>query len=217
MRQTKAAEQLIKYVQAEFGEHLAALMLGDYGSRRRRQWQTFLVTLSDRDQKLELNIEIKTEHRWGLACGQEPLVIIALLKLMLSRDELHTGRSSYTYQELLMLLGWRDSKRSRDRICDAIDINFIQSFNLSSDGDEIQTPMFYLRRQHMMTGYEFIDKVKGSEQWGEIGSYRGDFLIDFNLDFIRALRERSLLGINWNLVTDVTRLPLADGISEELI
>ena len=193
------------------------LLLGDYGSRQRRLTQVFLVTIFDGNQELKLNLEIKTEDRWGLTCGREPLVVIALLKLLFARSDVLTGRASYTYEEVLKLLGWKDTKRSRDDIRDSIDINFIQSYNLSEKRDAPETPLFYLRRQHFITGYEFIESADDSDQWGEVAFYRGDFLIDFNPDFIYALRERSLLGIDWNRVTDVTRFHEIERLSEEPI
>ena len=197
------------------GEHLATLLLGDYGSQQRRLSQIFLLTVSGADHEPTFRVEVTTDHRWGLTCGREPLVIVALLRLLFSRSELLIGRASYSYQEVLQLLGWRDMKRSRDDIRDAIDINFIQSFNLSSEGDGTQTPLSYRRRQHLMTGYEFFDDGDEPYQQNAVEHHRGDFQIDFNLDFIRGLRERRLLGIDWNLVRSVTRSHQFEALSEE--
>jgi hypothetical protein len=213
-KQNEATQRLISFINEEFGEQLAALLLGDYGSRQRRLSQIFLLYLSGGEQELPLKVEIITDHKWGLTCGREPLVIMALLKLLFLRKELLTGRASYSYQEVLHLLGWRDTKQSQDDIRDSIDINFIQSFNLSAEGDDTRTPLFYRRRQHMMTGYEFFDERDESDQPSEVGHHRADFQIDFNLDFILSLRERKLLGIDWNLVTSVTRSHQVEGLSE---
>jgi hypothetical protein len=214
-RKEEAAQRLISFINDECGEHLAALLLGDYGSRQRRLSQIFLLTTSGRDHGPTLRVEITTDHRWGLTCGREPLVIMALLKLLLLRSELLTGRASYSYQEVLQLLGWRDTKRSRDDIRDAVDINFIQSFNLSAEGDDTRTPLFYRRRQHMMTGYEFFDERDESDQPNDVGHHRADFQIYFDLDFIMSLRERTMLDIDWTQVTSVTRSHQFEGLSEE--
>lgn len=213
----EAARQLIKFIHDEFGEHLSALLLGDYGSRQRRLSQIFSVTVSGSDREVKFNVEITTKDKWGLTCGQEPLVMLTLLKLLLSRHDLKTGKASYTYQEVLWLLGWRETKRSRDNIRDAIDINFVQSFNLWADIDEPQTPMDFRRRLHLLTAYDFFTEEDEGKGWGERGVYRGDFSIDFNLNFILGLRERSLLGIDWNTVTSIKRYPQVEGLSEETI
>jgi hypothetical protein len=199
------------------GEHLATLLLGDYGDHQRRLSQTFLITIAGGDQEDDLNVEVKTQDRWGLTCGQEPLVMVALLNILFTRKDLLIGRASYSYQEVLNLLGWKDTKKSRDDIRDAVDITFIQSFNLSADLNDPETPMSYLRRQHPIMGYEFIENknTRGSDLGSNRNSYRGDFMIDFNLDFIRMLRERLLLGINWNLVSSVTRCFEMEELSEE--
>lgn len=213
IKRKEAARRLISFINDEFGEHLAALLLGDYCSSQRRLSQISLVTVSTGTQELMLNVEIKTGDKWGLTCGQEPLVMIVLLKLLFARRQLLTGTASYTYEEVLHLLGWKDSKQSRDDIGDAIDINFIQSFNLSAHTAE--TPMSFQKRQHMVAGYEFIEAADNTESGCETSLYRGDFLIDFNFDFIRCLRERSLLGIDWNLVTSIVRCHEGEGLSEE--
>ncbi|MGB7926398.1 MAG: hypothetical protein WCF57_24365 [Pyrinomonadaceae bacterium] len=212
-KQDNDARRLISFIHRECGEHLATLLLGDYGSRQRRLSHIFLLSLSG-DRELPLKVEITTDHKWGLTCGREPLVIIALLQSLFLRNELRTGRASYSYQEVLHLLGWRDTKESRDDIRDALDITFIQSFNLSADLHDPATPMSYLRRQHMLKGYEFIAGT-GPATRSSTASYRGDFLIDFDLDFIISLRARRLLGIDWNLVTSVTRSHEFEGLSEE--
>lgn len=211
----EAAELLIKFIHDEFGEHLSALLLGDYGSRQRRLSQIFSVTVSGADGEVMFNVEITTEGKWGLTCGLEPLVMLTLLKLLFARHDLNRGKASYTYEEVLWLLGWRETKRSRDDIRDAIDINFVQSFNLWADMDEPQTPMDYRGRLRLLTAYEFFTEEDKGKGWGERGVYRGDFSIDFNLDFILGLRERSLLGIDWNMVTSVRRCHEAEGLSEE--
>jgi hypothetical protein len=213
--QKEAAQRLISFIKDELGEHLATLLLGDYGSHQRRLSQTFLVIINDKGQELMLNVEVKTQDQWGLTCDQEPLVAIGLLKLLFARKKFLTGRASYSYQEVLNLLSWRDTKKSRDDIRDALDITFIQSFNLSADLHDPETPMSYLRRQHLMLGYEFLESTDDSNQWGERSSYRGDFLIDFNLNFIRGLREKSLLGINWNQVISIKRCHEVEGLSKE--
>jgi hypothetical protein len=212
-KRKEATQRLISFINEVCGEHLATLLLGDYGNPQRRLSQIFLVTVKDRTQELVLNVEIKTEDKWGLTCGQEPLVMIALLKLLFARRKLLTGTASYTYEEVLHLLGWRDTRQSRHDIKDAIDINFIQSFNLSADTAE--TPVSFRRRQHMMAGYGFIEAADNSDSLGETSLYRGDFLIDFNLDFVQGLCKRSLLGINWNLVIAMKRCHEIEGLSEE--
>lgn len=143
--------------------------------------------------------------------------MITLLKLLLARREILTGRASYSYQEVLNFLGWRDTKKSRNDIRDSVDINFLQSFNLWVDVSGVHTPMDYLRRLRILTAYEFFTDADESETRSERGLYRGDFSIDFNLDFIRSLRERSLLGLDWNLVIEVTRIHELESLSEEPI
>jgi hypothetical protein len=106
------AHSLTTFVYQTFGQQFGALLLAGYGAK-----------LSSKHRKLYFT---ETEARWVIElvtrrqpCRDEPLVLAALLKLLLSQPSL-SQYLEFDLDELLSMLQWRNSAGARQRVETAI-------------------------------------------------------------------------------------------------
>lgn len=103
---------LVTFVYDTFGQQFGGLLLTGYGAEPRRVRRMLYITESESGVETDWVIRLVTSH---LPCRDEPLVLAALLKLLLS----HANISQYLRfepGELLTILQWRDDGSTRRQV-----------------------------------------------------------------------------------------------------
>lgn len=197
----EAARQLLMFARTEFGEHLCALLLSGYGEERRTLVRPYEVTIRDGAREVKKRLKLVTDDPSGLPSQDEPLILLALLRLLWIGGQERTSDVSYAHERLLRVLDWPDTGQARAGIDHAIE----RYFNLALAKEEAvevsldEELVTRLTSQRMVIGYDYAEEVEDEEE--ELSE---EGRVIFNPDFIEGLQAQSLLNINWNLVTSIT-------------
>jgi hypothetical protein len=104
------------FIKRTFGDQMGAILLAGYGSE---------VGLREASQGVLGAAEGGGEEIWvieisgNLPHGEEPLVLAALLKLLLSKGPLGV-RFDFAVEDVLAELGWQDRRFARDAVDNAV-------------------------------------------------------------------------------------------------
>jgi len=200
-----SVRQLLAFASAEFGDHLSGLLLSGYGGGAAARQRSYAVLTRDGSgQQQEHIVKVATEHHSGLPSGQEPLVLLALLKLLIAGKGLETGRVIYTHKAVSRVIGWEYSPATGE----AVDAAVMRYFHLSYGQEEsVSIPsggplMRYSQSRRLITGYDYQDEVEASGGRGARSYNR----VTFRREFIEQLRGRSLFDFDWEHVISVRPL-----------
>lgn len=191
---TGAARRLLSFATAEFGEYLSGLLLSGYGVDQIVLRRRYVVSLQD-DGGQEITVEVATDDSKGLPAGWEPLVLLALLKLLPGGRSL-TVTVSYSLRELLKKLGLTagDGRAVERAIEGYYDLSFIKYDAIEPSLREfpparmrVLRPIIEWEREEETVGGNRLIIHKGGQ-------------VKFNPDFVEQLKGRSLLGIEWQRV-----------------
>jgi hypothetical protein len=122
---TRQERRLLKFALDRCGEMLTRFLLAGFGAEKVAPRWTFAITFIGADGSLQKRRLLIMTHEpadgssW-LPRGRDPLVLIALLRLLL-----HEGRRAgdtlvFREAEVLKLLGWADTEERRDEINEAV-------------------------------------------------------------------------------------------------
>jgi len=197
---TGAVRQLLSFAKTEFGEHLTELLLSGYDVEQVVLRRRYTVNLQG-DSGREITVEVATDASTGLPAGWEPLVLVALLKLLLASGRSPTVSVSYSLRELLkkLSLSAGDRRAVEQAIEDYYHLSFIKHEVVevvAGEGPVGRTRVLrpiveWERREETASGDRLVVPKDGR--------------VRFNAEFVEQLKERSLLGIEWNLIQSLIR------------
>jgi hypothetical protein len=197
--------RLLAFANAEFGDRLSELLLSGYGGGAAARQRSYAVLTRDGSgQAQEHMIKVATDHPSGLPSGREPLVLIALLKLLFAGTGLQTGRVVYAHKAVSEMIGWERSPETGEAVDAAVTRYFHlfygkeESMSIDSGG----TLMKHSQSRRLITGYDHQDEVEPSAGRG-VRSYNR---VTFRREFIEQLRGRSLFDFDWGHVISVRPL-----------
>lgn len=107
-----SAHPLTTYVYETFGQRFSGLLLNGYGVESGRARRRLYVTESEGGMETNWVIRLVTSR---LPCRDEPLVLAALLKLLLSHPSI-SQYLNFEPGELFTTLQWRDNASTRRRV-----------------------------------------------------------------------------------------------------
>lgn len=198
--------QLVGFAVRRFGRPLTRFLLSGLGEKGRPRAWGFAITFRDgRGAVRTRRVRVVPDDRPDLACRvprrREPLVVLALLRLLIGDRQSFPSRLSYGQEEVLTLLGWEDTRTARRAIDEAVSryAALYYEWTLSA-GEMAEAGLRSFRGEsRFVTGYGYQNTREG-------GRVRRTFSeVSFNPEFVAELTERSLFGVNWNRTLSVTR------------
>jgi hypothetical protein len=194
-------QSLLDFAREQFGEHLSQFLLAGLEAEDEVQIWLFTVTFTDgqgvnqcREIKVEADerpdiITLLPRHR-------EPLVILALLRLLIVEGEMTAASLYYEPKEVLDLLGWKDSVKSRLIINEAIERYFSISYywRLSDEELKQRNLSFYNGQSRIVSGYSRYH----AEEEGRSKSLLD--MVEFAAPFVEGLMSRRMFDLDWNSV-----------------
>jgi hypothetical protein len=181
---------LTRFVYETFGQQFGDLILAGYGAEPGGGRRKLSLTESDEGAEAHWVIELVAYRH---PCGDEPLVLAALLKLLLSRRVI-SQPLEFEMGELLAELRWPDSSDTRRRVDETIVSYVGLLYDKRADGRRAQTTSeggYY----HLLTSY--VRGAKSASGESPAGG-RGVYFDDSFISFIRGLKEGRVYfaGIN---------------------
>lgn len=184
---------LVSFVYQRLGQQFGDLLLAGYNELPSRTMKQFTYNETEDGIEIEWVIELIADT---MPCYDEPLVLAALLKLLLSRPDLLTSLDFQT-GELIAELKWRNSPHTSKRI-DQIISSYVK---LTYDKHERRRKDRYKRKgtqwgdYHLLTGYVREAVLKVGESL-PISTYNN---VSFNNSFIDGLKNGQVrfAGINF--------------------
>lgn len=201
----EAVRLLLTHMGEEFGEHLCSLLLAGYEEDRRVRCRRIIITLSDSHTVTRQRyLKVAATNNSFLPYKEEPLVLLALLRLLFQNTNRNTRRVSFTHESILNLLGWPDFIGTRTIIDQAVARYFNLYFQPIMTLDELigQSPIVFTHRECLLSEYGFVEEASRCNRvkhkvYGEVA---------FNLPLIEQMRRKSLFGIDWGTVQSITYL-----------
>jgi hypothetical protein len=165
-----------------FGQKFGDLISAGYGDEPNCMHQKLHIIESKAGEEIHWTIEIVGDY---LPCGNEPLVLAALLKLLLSRPSI-SHCLEFELNELLSELQWRDDVGTRHQVQTTI-INYARLLydkQVNTQARQRKSALTEEGCYHLLTGY-----VRGTES--DISGVMGRAIssIYFDATFIEGLRR----------------------------
>jgi hypothetical protein len=165
---TGAERRLAAFAEERFGEHLGAFLLAGYGEDRMLRTRRFAITLGNGvgvERHVFLKVIVDGNGRAGafLPHRKDPLVLLALLRMLLHDGRGARHRVSYPYTEVLRLLGWEGTAECHAAIEEAVARYFSLSYQPVESLAELtgESPTVRVRKQRLIVGYEFAERSRG--------------------------------------------------------
>jgi hypothetical protein len=183
-----------------YGPHLSSFLLTGLGedtmSRRRR----FTVTFADATgTSYKRDVRVVAYERGGIIDPRlprlkEPLIMLALLRLLTEDRKLSDFQMAYEQEEVLGLLGWEVTQESRLALDEAVRRYNSLHYEWSLGKEELAAKglAFYEGEASFISGYAYEEVEADGE------SKRASSEVSFAEEFVRELLERKLFGINWD-------------------
>jgi hypothetical protein len=202
-RRSKGEQKLIDFSRESFGDRLSELLLCGYGEERVLSSRDFAVKLAGHDEaEMQLRLMFVAEAPAGANTSlphlKEPLVLLALLRLLLGKGRGSNGRLSYSCDDVLGLLGWPGTPESWTTVASSVTKYFHAFYQLNGRGG-IRSEN--ARKLRPLARYDFAVREKAESE------SRMTAAVTFGLDFIEPLRRGKLLGMDWGRVESLTPLP----------
>lgn len=182
-----------------YGEQLCALLLAGYKEPAPVRSRAYIIRLAPAGERY---LKVVADEQLGaepaLPYGDDPLVLLALLKLLPEGSDPERPRVTFEHEDVLRLLGRAATAESRARIDDAVARYFNLTYQPMKTLEELtgRAPVVFIHMIRMISRYDFVEAP------GENGSgpRRVENGVNFNKDFFENLRRRSLFGIGWDSV-----------------
>ena len=194
--------RLINEAKEFLGPHLVSLLMAGYnelGIVHARCFEVLTKRLGFKTKKL---IKISTGDSCGLPHGEEPLVLLALLKLLNSNSDLVEGSKVISpAEEVCSVLGWQISDHTSAIINRAIRKYFGASYLIAHDNKYSFGDMsgHSVNISRLIVAYAFDTEFGIEEPLAAIGFIQ----VEFNESLVAELRDASLLGMDWRYVTSL--------------
>lgn len=188
------------------GEQLGSFLLTGLGEDTASRSRHFTVTFTGpAGTPYEREIKITANQRGGGATSslprrREPLVMLALLRLLIEDRKLSSFVMSYRQEEVLWLLGWDVTDETRLALDEAIERYAGIDYEWALGGEELAAKGLSScdGQACLVSGYAF----ENFEEGGKVK--RASSEVRFAEEFVRELMTRSLFGINWDGVTGIS-------------
>lgn len=186
---------LTTFVYDTFGQQFGDLLLAGYGAEPEGKRKRLYVTESDAGVKINWTIELIARRP---LCRDEPLVLAALLKLLLTRQSI-SHLLEFDLSELLTELRWQDKLSTRQQVETSI-VGYVRLLYdkqvvLGAGRRKIATVGggYY----HLLTGY-----VRGGKSNTGGALIRNRSRVYFDAGFIEELRQGRIYfaGIDFGLI-----------------
>jgi hypothetical protein len=199
-RKTRAEKRLIAHLEEQFGEHLGALLLSGYGTKEWVRRRALVISTTDRvGNQEEHPVVLLTKGAHSLPYGQDPIVLAAHLRMLSERGAY--GRFSYDLQEMMGVLGLVDPVQGLKEIEGALHRYFRLSYAVEGKRRHPLAPQSegVTAERRMLTAYDFeYEPVRSRDPYPMMHT-----VVEFSQRFVEQLRQRSLFGIDWDLVRSV--------------
>ena len=192
---TEQERRLIAYTQERYGEMLSLFLLSGLGEEGRAGARHFTICEMNWDENIirrRLVLSSDSEES-PLPHGRDPLVFVAILKLLRERGKADKVR--FRLADLTALLGWDDTAESAQAVSGAIGRYYSATLTaLPQRGERYTEESSPLGR-----GSRILIERETQVAEGE-GAGRSYFGLAFHLEFSLWLRHKILLGIDWKRV-----------------
>jgi hypothetical protein len=212
-KQAAAARRLTDLLERHCGPHLSALLLAG-GESPQAGRRMFLVTSRvERGEVQDRYIEVRrTDPATLLPHGQDPFVLVALIKLLFERGKVSEEACTLTidHTALLKLLGMKDSFEARRWLREALEryenVRFDEVFfRQSKKGPKVSGQSHVCR---VITYQEAETVTGGATEWGTYLRVA----VEFDYSFVDNLRRGNLFSVDWQRVISVTEIEPTDGV-----
>jgi hypothetical protein len=201
MKLSADEQRLLDFAHEQFGEPLSQFLLSGLDKEDEARTWLFTVTVTnergvDRCREIKVEANERPDIVTVLPRRREPLVILALLRLLIVDHKMSSATLSYELEEVLGLLGWEDSAKSRLTIDEAIERYAVMSYYWTLSGEELEEKNLssYKGQSRIVSGYD-RSAIEG-EGWSK--SLPGK--VEFGARFIEGLIGRTLFDLDWNKV-----------------
>lgn len=205
-RLSGSERRLLEFALDLFGEPLSRFLLSGTGEETEAKMWLFTVSFDggkDAARSREIRVEPDDipDEPHILPGGREPLVILALLRLLIGTQRPSSYTLSYSQEQVLDLLGWKDDETARATIDQAVKRYAKLSYSWRLSGEELaeRKLSFYDAEGRFVSGYGYYN----AEVDGEYK--RVENSINFSSVFVEGLTRRSGFGVDWNRVSEIAR------------
>jgi hypothetical protein len=187
------AHPLTTFVSETFGRQFSDLLLAGYGAEPGGRRKKLYLTEQNDGVEAGWVIELVARHP---PYGDEPLVLAALLKLLLSRPSI-SNHLEFEPGELLRELRWQEDAGTRRKVETAITsyVRLLYDKQVDARAGRRASAVAGGGYYHLLTGY-----VRGTKPDSTGGSLIGTLSgVDFDARFIEGLRQGRgyFAGINF--------------------
>ena len=206
MKLSVPEQRLLAFARETFGERLTEFLTAGLGEDVTSQRWRFRISYAGGEgatlkRRLEVITYEPTDGSSYLPRRRDPLVLIALLRLLLEGDHISSNLLRYKQEDVLSLLGRKDSPKAREEIDGAVRRYFLLIYQWKMNRSELKNRnlAFYNSQENMISECEFLDsEAEGSDRVERVLNR-----IVFNQHFIERLLSRSLFGVEWDQVRSV--------------
>ncbi len=206
MKLTPSEQHLIDFAREQFGEYLSQFLLTGLGEDKLGQRGRFTIAYNgDDNARLKRQVQVITHEPLDgsslLPRRRDPLVLLALLHLLPNGDQASPNSLEYKQEDVLSLLGWKDTKKARREIDEAVRRYFLLTFKWKMNKHELAR-----RKLSYSTSSEGLiseNNIVNEEDADSVQRKRVFNRVVFNDYFMEQLRGRSLFGIDWKGVRSV--------------
>lgn len=210
---SSAEHRLLEFALDQFGEPLSQFLLAGLGEDRGVSGWVFTVTFADgRGVRRSREVQVRADYRPDLTPSvprhKEPLVALALLRLLIVNRKLSLPRLSYSQEEVLGLLDWEDTQESRRKIDEAVKrySSLLYRWALGEQELNESNLSFFHGETRFISGYAY----QSVEEDGEARRTANE--VNFDEEFVKELIGHSLFGINWSNINSMERVPLHESL-----
>jgi hypothetical protein len=205
-RLSGSERRLLEFTLDLFGEPLSRFLFSGIGEETEAQVWLFSVSFAagsgvacGREIRVEPD-DIPGEPR-VLPCRREPLVMLALLRLLLETLGPSASTLSYSQEQVLNLLGWEDNETTCSAIDQAVKRYARLSYSWGLSGEELtdRKLAFYNAESRFISGYSYYN----AEEDGEDRRVANN--AEFSSAFVEGLIHRTGFNVDWNRVSEITR------------
>lgn len=201
-RRTRAERRLTEHLKEQFGEHLGALLLSGHGVKGWVRRRDLVISTADRvGNREEYSVTLLTEGAHSLPYGQDPIVLAAHLRMLSERGA--CGRLSYDLLVMMKVLGLVDPVQGLKAVEGALYRYYRMSYAMEGERRHPLAPQAegVTAERRILTAYDFEhEPVRSRDPYPAMHT-----VVEFSQRFIEQLRQRSLFGIDWDLVRSVTQ------------
>jgi hypothetical protein len=177
-----SAHPLMRFVYETFGKQFGSLVLAGYNAEPSGGRRRVYLTESEDGAETDWVIELVSSR---LPCGEEPLVLAALLKLLLSRPVI-SNPLEFEMGELLAALRWKDDSDTRRQVEEVIVgcASLLYDKRVDARAGRRTSATSEGGCYHLLTSY-----VRGAESGTGGELVRTSRVVYFDSGFTRGLKE----------------------------